>query len=517
MLQLRSNKFRNTYNVASYYHGISERLGIGNTDIRVQNHTMYFRAPQAVDNADLPLHMNGIELKRYYFRFDEDEENNQEVIAEITNTVCAIANENNENIVGLYTCYVAGNSLEDKEYVYPFIDTDLWKEHKDNSIASLYNKCVEQTSLRESERQGRDIKQHIRVFQSKIGHNILLITDYVDVDQESETFLSIGLTPIFFEDFKSKFSTEEMEYFKCLVNRSQVKRISNVKATACFSVLEDLQKYDSLEREIRYKTLFKKVAESRVRTIERNINNYRDAMDSALRSYDEALKKVNDYEILINKYKEGQDDIVEELRTISKAKGVYDINTLNDGTLKIVLRVPLDYFDSDEAECAIRNIHNDNVCRFINDVFIEQKYKLMIRTDAYYTFSNDYNFQDFGSLNDSEYTRINALFNPHFQYYHCLGDYKPSLIKAMRDQDITLFVNIAIAAARSMNFKDGAVCNRWFSWLADAFDPDYYNHDYYMSMKCLEKDGKLYTLGQWLNNNFEEEQPQINVIEAEEL
>ena len=82
----------------------------------------------------------------------------------------------------------------------------------------------------------------------------------------------------------------------------------------------------------------------------------------------------------------------------------------------------------------------------------------------------------------------------------------------MRDQDLTMFVNIALAAARSINFGDGAVCNRFFEYLSNAF-----RNDYYGNIKCLEKDGKIYTLYQWLHNEFNTEPEPINVIEAEEL
>lgn len=193
-------------------------------------------------------------------------------------------------------------------------------------------------------------------------------------------------------------------------------------------------------------------------------------------------------------------------------KGVYDLNKYGNESLKIIFRVPLDYFDTDEAECAVRNIVDEDVKRFITEIFIEQKYKLMVRVDAYYAYTSDANFQSFNGISEPECMEINAMFNPHFQFYSCLGDYKPQLIKAMRAQDLTLFVNIALAAARSMNFKDGAVCNRWFEWLHHAF-----NNDYYLNMKCLEKDGHLYTLGQWLCNTFDEEPETINVIEPREI
>ena len=459
--------------------------------------------------------MNGIELSRKYFCYDGDiEENREEKINAIKNTLQTLINDLDENTCLFITGYIGDILIQDKEFNYEFISENLWTEYKDdNNIKTLFNKCAEQTSLRESERQGRDIHQHLRIYKCKEKHVLLMLSDYADTDQESETFLALGLVPVIFEDWKDKFQQEEIDYFKCLVNRSQVKRISNVKPTDMFQVLETLEKYKDLERAIRYQTLFQKVARARVKTIEDRARYYKNEADNALRSYDEALKKTAEFEILADKYKEGEGSVVEELKSVAAMKGVYDLFNYNDSVLQIVLKVPLDYFDTDEAECAIRNIREDKVKRFINDIFIEQKYKLMIRVDAYYAYSTDANFQDFGSISDRECMNINAMFNPHFQFYHCLGDYKPQLIKAMRDQDLTLFVSIALAAARSMNFKDGAVCNRWFDWLDNVFNST--SSDYYLNTKCLEKDGNLYTIQDWLNTLDNNEEP--TVIEPEDL
>lgn len=291
MLQLRTYKFQNTYAQAFYYAGSSERLGCGHSgSIRLQNHTFYSRTPEPIRHADLPLHMNGIRFTRCHFTYDEDSETN--VIGSIQDTLLYIFNTLDDTNCVFITGYLAGNTLENKNYNYPFIDKDIWKEFKDDSIISLFNKCVEQTSLRESERQDRDIHQHIRVFKSKAKHIILMLTDYADTDQESETLLALGLVPVIFEDWKEKFAPEEIEYFKCLVNRSQVKRISNVKPTELFNKLQMLEKYINLERDIRYQTLFKNIAEVRIKTIEKKVRDCNQVAERALIDYDTALKRL---------------------------------------------------------------------------------------------------------------------------------------------------------------------------------------------------------------------------------
>ena len=504
MLQLRTYKYVKTYASQYYYAGSSERLDFGDHNIRLANNgNYYFRYPSALIHADLPLHMNDINLVRRYFQYDEAREDREtDIIESIKSGLHNIINEASENDCYFITGYISGESTTNPDYNYEFIDTDLWTEYKEGDIKNLFNKCVEQTSLRESERQGRNIKEHIRVFKSTSKHILLMLTDYADPEQESETFLALGLVPVIFSEWKDKFVPEEINYFKVLVNRSQVKRISNVKATAAFNALESIEKYAAIERQIRYKTLFEQIAESRIYTAQNDYSRLTHEADVALANYESALKKRHECEVLINHYKEGTNDVIEELNLIAKMKGVYDVDQVNGGRqLRIIYRVPLDYFDVDEAECAIRNVADDNVKRFITEVFIEQKYKLYVRVDSYFSYSTEEQLRGFDQIDMESCKEINALFNPHYQFFHCLGDYKSRLIKAMADQDLTLFINIGLAAARSMNFTDGSVCNRWFSWLSDAF-----NNDYYSNFKCLEKDGKLYTLSQWFNNNFEEVQ-----------
>lgn len=515
MLQLVTRKYQNTYTRSSYAVNQSEPLICGHNVYQLQNHAYRMRGINSLYHVDLPLHMKGLNLKLYHFIYDNTvTEGLSEVQEGIKDILLRNFNDAEDEDVVIITGYIADDTIYNKEHEYNFIDKDLWKEHKDDSIITLYNKCVEQTSLRESERQVRNIQQHIRVFQSRSKHMILLLTDYQDYDQESEKLLTIGLTPVLFEDLKERFEPLEIDYFKVLVNRSQVKRISNTKAIEAFSLLESIESYHDIERAIRYKTLFNIIANARVKISEAQARDCRSSMESALRSYDNALKRLSEIEIVIEKYKEGTSEIVQELEVISKTKGVYDIQTITDDTVKITLRVPLDYFDMDEAECAIRNINNSDVKRFLTEIFIEQKYKLYILTDAYYAFSVNGSFRDFTAINESVCHEANALFNPHFQFYHCLGDYKPSLIKAMRDQDIVMFTNIGIAAAKSINFKDGAVMRQFTTYLANAFSN---GDDYILGIKCLEKDGKLYTLRQWLYNKFNEEPEEIQTIEAEDL
>ena len=62
------------------------------------------------------------------------------------------------------------------------------------------------------------------------------------------------------------------------------------------------------------------------------------------------------------------------------------------------------------------------------------------------------------------------MFNPHIHYYSCLGDYLPQIIEAHAKKDLVLFNNLAIASTRSINFRDGAVMNRWLDTLLNTLN-----------------------------------------------
>ena len=137
MLQLITNKYKNTYSNQYYYGQTPERLGFGDSgNIRLQNHTYYFRSPSSIRHADLPLHMNRIPFVRKYFCFDETAEGNrEEVMNGIKNKLLNLFNETSDVQYTIITGYLAGDTLENDEYEYAFIDKDIWKEFKDTLLS----------------------------------------------------------------------------------------------------------------------------------------------------------------------------------------------------------------------------------------------------------------------------------------------------------------------------------------------------------------------------------------------
>jgi hypothetical protein len=155
----------------------------------------------------------------------------------------------------------------------------------------------------------------------------------------------------------------------------------------------------------------------------------------------------------------------------------------------------LDYYDTDLLDCVLNGLDDayvkeNNYSIFLNEVFKNQHYKLRVQSNFQYQLTNGNN-RGYGirvNQDDLGADMNNRLCNQHLQFYNCLGSYAAQLAKAQADGNLAVFIGLALASTRSINFADGAVNNR----LKDEFDPDDTN---ILNRKCLEdEEGNLYTI-----------------------
>lgn len=495
MLQInaRSNKYSQIYNWN--FKSFSSIEQSFNRYLNFQGYNRYI----SYDNiayADLPIRMMERDLKLNFFRVPTDiDEDQKEIIKTYLSNSFNRLNEKDIHIIkGL---------LETDEQIdtesYEFIDKDLYTELDDDAIKSLFNKCAEQVGARESDRQNTTIIQRYRVFKSKAKHIILILSSYPDTEQASDFFLTYGLLPVLYSDIKEELDPLELDFFKCLVQRSQVKRISNVAPQNAFAALEALQKYEDKVKVIKYKTLFTKLAESRGQIARGKVREAQNYIDDCLRNYDNYLKQLQEASILVDKYDSEKEEIIHEFEIAATTDGVYDINPTGSGA-ELTFKVPISFFDTEEAELQLKRRPDCLAKDLLTKLFVDEDAKLWIATQATFDFTN--NFRDMGSVNEYWLIEHNLMFNPHLQFYHCLGDYKPQLIKAMRDGDLLMFINIALASSKTINFKDGAVISRWFDWLCTEIEE---GHSWYTKCKCICKNNEWYSIKEYLTGETEEE------------
>lgn len=381
------------------------------------------------------------------------------------------------------------------------------------AIQDLYNKCMSQVAAREEIM--RELQTKIKLFKGK--HMVLLVSNYSDTIQASDTFLTIGLIPVLFKDWSSKFNEEEIEYFKVLVQRSQVKRIANVKAEAAFKTAIATKKYTDIFQEIKFGQTIQRVVNARISNARDNVANAEHAAERALRDYEAARSLFYEANKILNNIQQAEEDTKAELKTALSMDGIVNIDMQNYSTITIYFRTPVVFYDQDEVECYLHNIGNNIFKQFLTDIFIEQKYKLYFLNIFTFSFEPNQSFNSPGSFSRSYLRNYKALFNPHTWFYQCLGDYKPRLADAYAKKDLLLFNNIALASTKSINFKDGAVMNRWKEWFYRMVDN--YNSDYdqmeWANIKCIEdEDGNMFSIKELYLDNTQEEPIELEVQDA---
>lgn len=494
MLQLRSNSWEFDNLISSDYKRFDYYI-TGRTYCQ----TVGYVRPKYIESALAPIAFNDLGIDNRTYVVTSTDENTdsgtsqEELIDNFKRDIEEKYRDFPQNKIGIYRIYSSYNSFED---VYNSFSGDLYASSTD-VISSLYNKCMEQVSLREE--LDRTARTKIKLLK---GKNIVLVfSDYNDELQASDQFLTIGLIPILFPNLKERFNDVELEYFKTLVNRSQVKRISNVKATEIFRLMCSTEKYEKIMSDMKLIMSINNIVLYRTSKARNKVLEQQRTADEYLRSYTRTMSEYYEACDLLHRLENREEDMKEEIRSALAIEGIVDVSTSNSNIMEL-FKTPVSYYNIDEVECMLAGMTNTPpaVCKFFNDVFIEQKYKLWILNS--FTFNFDDNaFTKPGMMNANDLIKYNCWFNPHTNYYNCIGSYEPELRRAYADKDLLMYNNIAIAITKSINFRDGAVMNRWKQTLSDMVR----DRTFLIDVKCFEdKEGNMYSFKELFLDDEEE-------------
>ena len=328
-----------------------------------------------------------------------------------------------------------------------------------------------------------DVKTKIKLMKGK--HIVVLVTNYSDQNQASDYFLTLGLVPVLFPDWKERFNELELEYFKVLVNRSQVKRISNVKPVEAFDNLVASNKYNNLLTTMKLKAAIENIVANRISNARRVLQDSDARATSLLQQYQNVKAEYYKANDTLSNLEKNREDAIEELNAAINMEGVVNAQQYDASMLRITFCAPATFFNTDEAELVVNNMPDIWVKQLFNDVFVEQKYKLMLVSEFYFSFEEGRRFREPGAVDTNILAKYNAMYNPHTYFFSCLGDYKPQLVDAQAKQDLLIFNNLALASTKSINFRDGAVINRWRETLKSYSTNGNYMSNTIMNIKCL--------------------------------
>ena len=479
MLQLRS-QYDLDNSLASIYKYIDRNL----TGSRQGLANRSYLSDLYIESALLPVIYNDYEFtqKSYVLseqlRLDED----------LTNDLARLTEESiNKNIT--YTRIFV--SIDNLNYDNNLLDSDMFVPVSD-TIQSLYTKCLTQITAREEGKGAALDNLQLCMYKSKVGNHIVSIQNFNDYLQASDVFLTIGLLPVLFPDFKETLNEEELEYFKGLVTRSQIKRISNVVVTELFEKAVQTKKYMDRLNEILFKKVLTNLSENRLRNVRRRIDDNMRTAEAAMQQYQNALTALDELHLRMRALEDGAEEFKEEVIAVKNMEGVESMQ-IDSSNIILNMSTTLRYFETDEAEIVINRMDDDFMKWLFIKLFIDQSIKLHIVGCLRYSLDNS---RSDGYLYAhptwETFAKEQAYYNPHLEHFSCFGDYKPKLIKAQVDGDLLLFANIGLASMRALNFKDGTVLSRFRGDLIGML-----NGNNFTSLKMFEDEqGNRLTIGQ---------------------
>ena len=436
-----------------------------------------------------------------------------DIINQIIVAYTNIAVENQNHLIYLrmyandYTC------LDDY-----FANLDGWLVHESDNIAALYGKTMLDTKDRNEVYNIPNMGARII---NSLEHNIVIeVVNYDDEEQASDYYLTLGIIPMLFENIKELLNEDEKNLLKEFIRRSQVKRIRNVECENLYYRVYTSNKYQDAMKDFRFKAQIEAILNSRRSRVRRRINEAMNAREDALQRYQNALREL---ETATNMETQLQNDdaIKEEISMVTRMQPVIDFDVQGDN-IYITLRTNLEYYDPDLLDITLsRNQDRYDsaiTTQFFRDVFIDEKYKYYVMNRYPFNIA-DGNLSLPQSIVYTCYNRnLNALYNPHIEYYKCYGSNETQIIKAHRDKDLIGYVNALISSLKNVNFADSAVFSRWYNnikaMLTGADDENANDYKYCTFLEDRET-GEMLSLLDYARRHHERQEPEEDIEEIE--
>jgi hypothetical protein len=451
------------------------------------NHNSTYIETPYVGDLYLPFLINNIDLHQETLILGRDcLEVGTIPTARITSTIDNLITDCNEsNKIRWIKIYCP---VEFKEALTSLIDPDLWTGVHEN-IIEITNKVMQQLELRED----LSYTPEMKFYKHRLCNTVIQVLDTMDHRQATEDFYFIGLIPQLFPEISELFSVDEFNFFDELVHRAMLKRIGNADAQNFFNIMCATEKYQTAFEDVKLRNVVNSVAQGKIDNYKNLVREAENRMDSLMREYNGLLKTQRETNILLMNQMQTIDNTKEEIYAALKTEGLVDYNIDGYNRLDFYVKAPITFYEMDILESLLDNdrlYYTPKVREFFNKVFITQEYKLVVAHRFNFSFAPDASF-NLPSASEDKLQTFNASINPHLAFFSCLGNYKPTLIKLQKEQNLLMFVHTAIASVKSINFTDGTVFRRWCEYLEDKFERPYTT---FMNTKCLEDaEGNLHT------------------------
>lgn len=311
------------------------------------------------------------------------------------------------------------------------------------------------------------------------------------------------LLPVLFPEIKELLNEQELYILEKLSN---IYRFNTGNVHKNVMSLLNSEKYKDFINKILRKGIEANLIATRKRTFERKQESYnRNIADLTRRLEQEenALQSLlRDMFYLQTK----ADSITEQLDYVYDHPLVNTINmsTVYAGGLCLTVRLPISLWDPEIANNLfenLENIFNSNhtaetlrpyIACFFEEIFLKQSAEYYIQSvvDLDLLSLQSYRIREHNNISSNESLSIckaiEAGYNPHLEFYGCVGTYAQHIREALRGADLAIILEAVLSPLKNWNLADGAVLSRA---MQEMF-PTLINND----IKCIKYNDKMMTI-----------------------
>lgn len=347
--------------------------------------------------------------------------------------------------------------------------------------------------------------------------SVIVFVDNMDMRKMHYLQCSIfALFPWYFDPAKG-VSDGEMELINSLSEKSATKYKDCIaKIAETYDIRAENIRLSLKGLEAKYERAECNRIRSIIQSIDRNINDYNDAISNYLnkRRNEEyrllglttKIAQINDDSEIMNYFIRNNKLILESVSDTSIVFSVKDYLTYYDENIaKNIIDNPRSYIYIPDYEEHEDLISCEDMKKLMYEIFINQKLKM--KFCATYQFDLGVKISPLSDQNYG-YEFRDCTPNPHINKYSCMGSYINTINNMIKDNNYIGAIEQCIASCKSLNFADSAVMEYFMSTI---YELDGYKN---VNICCIElPDGSIATPKdaiKWINSQEVNNNEQVN-------
>ena len=312
----------------------------------------------------------------------------------------------------------------------------------------------------------------VRLYKDNRGAILMVTNQY---DAEKTFWQMFGMLPVFYPEIKETIENPENEMLRNIF-KAFYERNGDALMPYITEDYKEIEKIRKLKNIIKFEQSLKNIGSKQITslrndigTLERNIRNYYDQVQSWDQQLQDKMRMVTGIELIGISIDTSVIDFLKNTKVIK-------IQDCNNDYVVFQVKTPITNYIKQDMESYYKHSNTNFVTErpwvasLMKEVFIDEKYQLVYTTTITVPL-NLSNNQWQVSPNNKSHTG-----NPHLTHYECYSAARNLMNKFIQEGRILDMINQLIATCASLNVVDNSVMHRLIDEISiDSYDAHYHN------------------------------------------